>query len=94
MPGPDRECQSAGAWQKSLPPSAQGLSDPLQLSVSSMFLTALWEANHRRDSPFGLTWAGAKVCTGLADLAMHVCRGPRWVTLGCEEGRCEAGVQA
>jgi len=72
--------------QKSLPPSAQGLSDPFQLSASTVFLTALWETNHRRDSPSGLTWAGVKVCTGLADLAMHVCRGHRWVTLGCEGG--------
>lgn len=50
--------------QKSLPPSAQGLSDPFQLSVSTMFLTALWETNHCRDSPSGLTWAGERFAQG------------------------------
>lgn len=31
------------SMQMALPPSAQSLSDPLQLSVATVFLTALWE---------------------------------------------------
>ncbi|XP_025779625.1 coiled-coil domain-containing protein 183 [Puma concolor] len=51
--------------QVALPPSAQSLSDPLQLSVATVFLTALWEPTTIGDSPSGLTsWAGVEaVCT-------------------------------
>lgn len=52
--------------QKSLPSARASLM--LSSSQHPPCFSALWEANHCRDSPSGVTWAVAKVCTGLADL--------------------------